>query len=224
MRARNVIATISLVIGASRRRFTMAASPPRHRVRHEGSTIFVEPEAGATATIILMHGLGDTAEGWESSATDFLAPAIPHARFILPTAPTRPITVNGGMPMPGWYDIEALGAGRSMEKAEGIIASRKRVLGLIRSERDDGIPAERIVLAGFSQGGAMSLFSGLNYPGKPDGVVIVERAAMQTCPRAETLGGILVMSGYLPAPGDLAPTPQGLRTPIFFIHGSGDEV
>ena len=140
-----------------------------HSVRHEkGGTIVVEPAAGgATATVILMHGLGDTADGWESSATDFLGPALPHARFILPTAPTRPITVNGGMHMPGWYDIEALGAdaARSRERAEGIVASRKRITSLIKAERDDGIPAHRIVLAGFSQGGAMSLFTGLNFPG-----------------------------------------------------------
>ena len=136
-----------------------------HRVRREGSTLFVEP-AAATATIILMHGLGDTADGWESTAAELLGPALPYARFILPTAPTRPITVNGGMSMPGWYDIESLGAGRSMERAEGIGASRKRIMGLIRTQRDDGIPASRIILAGFSQGGAMSLFTGLHYPGK----------------------------------------------------------
>ena len=201
-----------------------------HSVRREKGTIFLEPEAGATATVILMHGLGDTADGWEDAATEVLGPALPYARFILPTAPTRPITVNGGMPMPGWYDIESLGAGRSMEKAEGIGASRKRILGMVRGERDDGIPAERIVLAGFSQGGAMSLFTGLHFPGEESGshsrCGAGSAAAAATNPAhfAETLGGILVMSGYLPAPSELAPSPEGLRTPILFLHGTADGV
>lgn len=171
---RTIAASVTLVASLSRRGFSAMASAGHH-VRREKGTIVVEPAGGgATATVILMHGLGDTADGWESSATDFFGPALPHARFILPTAASRPITVNGGMAMPGWYDIEALGsdlgapaAARARERAEGIISSRKRITSLIKAERDDGIPANRIVLAGFSQGGAMSLFTGLNFPGAP---------------------------------------------------------
>jgi predicted esterase len=92
------------------------------------------------------------------------------------------------------YDIEALGRGRSMEKADGIAESRTRIIGLIDAEKAAGVPASRIVLAGFSQGGALALFTGLHYP--------------------ETLAGILVMSGYLPVPKELAPSAAGVLSPV----------
>lgn len=110
--------------------------------------------------------------------------------------------LQGGAPMPSWYDIESLGGHRKLEKCAGIEDSVKRVRVLMQREVDAGVPLDRVVLAGFSQGGAMSIYTGLNTP--------------------ETLAGIVVMSGYMPLPDKIAPTAAALATPVF--QGHGDEV
>jgi lysophospholipase-2 len=166
--------------------------------------LILKPTKEHTATIIFMHGLGDTAEGWIDTAADYFAPALPHAKFILPTAPTRPITINGGMPMPGWYDIASLGLSRASEKYDGIEEARTKIVELMEAELKAGIQANRIVLAGFSQGGAMSLFVGLD--------------------SAHTLAGILVMSGYLPLPSAIHTNDKSLATPVLHLHGDDDRV
>lgn len=156
-----------------------------------------------------MHGLGDTAEGWIDVAAGLLARELPHVKFILPTAPVRPITLNGGYPMPGWYDIKSLSADRAKESCDGIADSQATILKFIADETaagegKPGLAASRIALAGFSQGGAMSMFVGLNYP--------------------TTLAGMLVLSGYLPVPESVKPTPEALATPLLHCHGDADGV
>lgn len=105
--------------------------------------------------------------------------------------------------MPAWYDIRAL-SGRSKETCEGLEDSTKFIQSLVKKEVENGIPESRIVLSGFSQGAALSLWVGLQYEKK--------------------LGGILVMSGYLPRPQAFKPTPAALDTPVLFCHGTSDDV
>lgn len=168
------------------------------------TTLTLEPAGEHTATVIFMHGLGDTAHGWIDMVAGMFAPALPHVKFILPTARVQPVTINGGMPMPAWYDIESLSADRSREKCEGIEDSAAGVHGMISTEVTAGIPHNRVLLGGFSQGGAMSLFVGLNCK--------------------ETLAGMLVLSGYMPVPDRIVASPASLATPILMCHGDEDGV
>lgn len=171
---------------------------------HASSTLILEPSSGkATGTVFIMHGLGDSAEGWIDTAAE-LSSEFPYVKFILPTAPVRPITINGGMSSNGWYDITTLGGDRSIEKAAGIEESCTRIEGFMAREIEAGVPASRILLAGFSQGAAMSLYTGLNYPG--------------------TLAGIAAMSGYIPNPGGITAPPAALETPVLILHGTADAV
>lgn len=142
----------------------MSSRSTRGRTRREGSDIIIEPEGARrpSALVILAHGLGDSAQGWVDTAEQ-LARALPHVRFYLPTAPVMPVTINGGARCNSWYDIKSLSRHRELESCEGLHASRARVHALITSS---GVPPSRVVLAGFSQGGALSLFAGLTW-GKP---------------------------------------------------------
>ncbi|KUI69323.1 Acyl-protein thioesterase 1 [Cytospora mali] len=129
-----------------------------------------------TATVIFAHGLGDTGHGWASAVENWRRrQRLDEVKFILPHAPTIPITCNGGYRMPGWFDIKVLdGSPESMrqnEDAEGIKASAEYLSSLIQSEMDAGIPADRIVLGGFSQGAAMSIYTGLTSKVKLAGIV-----------------------------------------------------
>lgn len=155
--------------------------------------------------VIWLHGLG-------ADGNDFV-PIVPHlqaaqsrsVRFIFPHAPVRPVTVNGGMAMRAWYDILGLSIDRDQD-AEGIRASVEAVENLIAKQIDGGIAAERIVLAGFSQGGAIALRAGLA--------------------QAPALAGIMALSCYLLEADALerwrAPDPSS--PPIFMAHGSQDPV
>eukprot|EP00579_Thalassiosira_antarctica_P006336 CAMPEP_0201881206 /NCGR_PEP_ID=MMETSP0902-20130614/11576_1 /ASSEMBLY_ACC=CAM_ASM_000551 /TAXON_ID=420261 /ORGANISM="Thalassiosira antarctica, Strain CCMP982" /LENGTH=285 /DNA_ID=CAMNT_0048409353 /DNA_START=6 /DNA_END=863 /DNA_ORIENTATION=- len=173
--------------------------------RQSDGTILLTPrnESHQSATILICHGLGDTSEGFSDVATH-LASKLPFAKFILPTAPTQKVTMNMGMAMPSWYDIVGLDK-RSNEFCEGIDASQERLMELVKGEMDVGIARNRIVLAGFSQGGALSLYTGMQLPaGTPP------------------LAGIVVMSGYLPHESGFKIT-KGLEdTPIWHGHGSVD--
>jgi len=174
-----------------------------HRAIVQGTTILLEPTAGdAASTVFFMHGLGDSARGWIDTVEEALAPGLPSTRFVLLTAPTRPVTVNGGMPMPAWYDISSLGKDRIHDAADGLSESVARVEALIEKEGRRGIPASRVVLAGFSQGGAMSLYTGANH--------------------GATLAGVLAMSGYLVSPATVAPTEAARATPVLLLHGEDD--
>ena len=109
-----------------------------HKMERHGTTVVLLPTSQRhSATVIYMHGLGDTADGWSDSLADAIAPSLPHAKFILPTARSRPVTINGGLPMPAWYDIESLGRARTEERCEGIAESRARIEALIQKEVRD---------------------------------------------------------------------------------------
>ncbi|KAH6711011.1 putative acyl-protein thioesterase 1 [Leptodontidium sp. MPI-SDFR-AT-0119] len=166
-----------------------------------------------TATLIFAHGLGDSGAGWVSLAENWRRrQKFEEVKFIFPNAPSIPITVNMGMQMPGWYDIvrprditefNDLQAGQD---EKGILKSRDYFHALIASEIEAGIPSNRIVLGGFSQGGAMSIFSGLTAPTK--------------------LGGIFGLSCYLLLHSKLKefiPSDNpNKETPIFMGHGDRD--
>lgn len=172
--------------------------------RHAGrlfSTLRLGPEKPSSC-VIFLHGLGDTAEGWLHGA-HFLAASLPQTRFLLPTAPIQPVSLNGGMAMPSWYDIRGLGE-RADEPCDGIEESRKTVEGLIQEQLDAGMTSERIILAGFSQGGALSLYTGLSLDCQ--------------------IAGIVCMSGYLPFTRSFRPTRQALHTPVLHCHGSADQM
>jgi phospholipase/carboxylesterase len=165
----------------------------------------INPAGPATACIIWLHGLG-------ADGHDF-APLIPQldivdtlgVRVVLPHAPQRAVTINGGMQMPAWYDIESTDFRRGQDRA-GIEASTAQLGGLIQREVDSGIPAGRIVLAGFSQGGAIVLHAGLRYP--------------------QPLAGILALSSYLPLADSLAGQASAANRsiPIMMAHGMQDPV
>jgi len=148
---------------------------------------------------VISHGLGDSAEGFADVAEQF-ASQFPWLKIILPTAPTQKVTMNMGMAMPSWYDIVGLDE-RSNENCAGIEESQARIAGILQKEHETtGLPYSRMVLAGFSQGGALSLFTGLQ---------------LET-----SLAGILVMSGYLPAASKM--NVKQTDTPVWHGHGSMD--
>ena len=145
------------------------------KIDRDSTQTIINPAIGKhSATVILMHGLGDSADGWEDSA-ESLAKTMPHVKFILPTASEMPVTLNGGYKMNAWYDITSLSSDRAAENCEGIEKSCQRIRGIIESEIALGISNTRIGLAGFSQGGAMSIFCGLQLPAelKPAGLLVM---------------------------------------------------
>ncbi|KAK2038214.1 phospholipase/Carboxylesterase [Colletotrichum somersetense] len=141
------------------------------------SAPLVFPAAGKhTATVIFAHGLGDTGKGWASAVENWRRrQRLDEVKFVLPHAPEIPITCNWGMRMPGWFDIKKLdGTVESLRESEdepGILASAQYFRSLVQAEVDAGIPADRIVLGGFSQGGAMAIFTGLTGPHRIAGIV-----------------------------------------------------
>jgi len=163
-------------------------------------TIEIGPKENAARTIIWMHGLGADGHDFEPIAPELGLPA--DTRFIFPHAPQRPITINGGMVMRAWYDIVELGGARQDES--GFRDSDRLIGEVIEREVERGVPLEKIVLAGFSQGGAMALFSGLRYPKK--------------------LAGLIVLSAYLPLHEKIGAeiNRENLDIPIFMAHGSQD--
>lgn len=175
-----------------------------HRDPREGLiTVTPRNEAEQSGLVVICHGLGDTAEGFVDVA-ERLASQMPHVRFILPTAPTQPVTMNMGMPMPSWYDIAGLDE-HSNERCDGIEHSRSTLSRILDAEHDTtGLPYYRMVLAGFSQGGALSLYTGMQLPNH-------KRPA-----------GIVMLSGYLPNSKGFRITPGLEDTPVLHCHGAAD--
>ncbi|KAB5595541.1 Acyl-protein thioesterase 1 [Ceratobasidium theobromae] len=165
----------------------------------------IPPRALHTATIIFSHGLGDTGDGWKPVARE-LASALPHAKWILPHAPMRPITVNYGMVMNGWSDVYSLGKIDAKEDEEGLLQSAAAIKELVKAENDAGISNNRIVLGGFSQGAALSVLTGLTTEPK--------------------YAGIAVLSGWFPIRQQLQKilNPNAASTPIFWGHGTDDQL
>ncbi|KAF0746956.1 hypothetical protein AaE_007927 [Aphanomyces astaci] len=168
----------------------------------DASTITFTPKAPHTASLIFMHGLGDTAYGWADSI-QHIAQRLPHLKCVLPTAPTQPVTLNMGASMPSWYDIRSL-TDRAGDPCTGIDSSRERIEKIIQGEIDGGIPPSRIVLGGFSQGGAMSLYTGYQLD--------------------KALAGILVLSGYLPNQEGFHANEVTKDVPLLMCHGEDDTV
>jgi phospholipase/carboxylesterase len=168
----------------------------------------IESETTATPqfAVIWLHGLGADGGDFAPIVPYLGLPATTGVRFIFPHAPEMPVTCNGGYVMPAWYDITHIdGIKRGVDEA-GIRRSCAAIRQLIARENERGIPCRHIVLAGFSQGGAMAYTVGLTHP--------------------ERLAGIVALSAYLPAP-DLLAEPElaaNRQTPIFAGHGDADDV
>ena len=167
----------------------------------------IEAQTGEkpTATILIMHGLGADGRDFMPVAEQLDLSSVGPVRFLFPSAPSLPVTINGGYVMPAWYDI--LGTDLVRQEDEGgLRQSQTAIDALIANEIDRGIAAHRIVVAGFSQGCAMALMTGLRFK--------------------QRLGGIAALSGYLP----LAATTAAERSeanagiPIFMAHGTRDGV
>ena len=168
-------------------------------------TVEVEPREPADAAVLWMHGLGADGHDFESLVPELRLQASPAVRFVFPHAPVRPVTINGGHRMRAWYDIAGFDR-RAAQDAAGIRDSAAALGELVRRERERGIPAERIVVAGFSQGGAMALFLGPRWP--------------------ERLGGVVALSSYLPFGEMLAAEahPANAAVPVLMAHGSFDPI
>ncbi len=167
-------------------------------------SIQIDTAPNPTAAVIFLHGLGDSGHGWSDIARLPLFAGLGAIRFVFPHANDMPVTMNNGMRMPSWYDIDL--TQRHREDETGLRASQALVEALIEREKARGIPASRIVLAGFSQGCVMTLQTGLRHP--------------------EKLAGLMCLSGYLPLAAKLAAERNAAATdlPIFMAHGRFDQV
>jgi len=166
-------------------------------------TIEIETAPSPTASVIWLHGLG-------ADGNDF-APIVPEidlggiaVRYVFPNAPAMPVTINNGHVMPAWYDISDNAIRR--EDEAGVRASQAAIEALMAREKTRGVAAQRIVLAGFSQGGAIALHTGLRH--------------------AERIAGIMALSTYLPVAGKLAAEAHAMNAglPVFMAHGTDDAV
>jgi phospholipase/carboxylesterase len=166
-------------------------------------TVEVTTAGSAERSIVWLHGLGADGHDFEPIVPEL---ALPFAvRFVFPHAPVRSVTLNAGMAMRAWYDLVSLDRA-AREDEGGIRASAAQVTELIARERQRGIAPERIVLAGFSQGGAIALHVGLR--------------------ASEALGGVVALSTYLPLARSVAPerSQASLAVPIWMAHGNADAV
>ncbi len=164
----------------------------------------IETAAHPTASIVWMHGLGADGNDFVPIVNELDLPDTP-IRFVFPHAPTMPVTINGGYVMRAWYDVLSSDFAQRTDES-GVRDSQKLIEALIGRERERGVAPGRIVLAGFSQGGAISLQTGLRYP--------------------ERLAGIMALSTYLPLPAALAAEASVANrdVPIFMAHGTQDPI
>jgi len=165
----------------------------------------VEQETGASPqwSIIWLHGLGADGHDFAPIVPELVRPGWPALRFVFPHAPVRPITINNGVPMRGWYDIVGMDF-RSRADMDGVRASVVELDALIDREIERGVPAEHIFLAGFSQGGA----------------VILTAALQRTAP----LAGLIALSTYLPEAESARRADNAVQVPVFMAHGTQDPV
>lgn len=168
-------------------------------------TIEVASGDAAAATVIVLHGLGADGTDFLPFADEIDLSAVGPVRWVLPRAPVRPVTINGGYRMRAWYDILGTDLARR-EDESGLRESLAQVHALISREVARGVPARRIVLAGFSQGCALTLLAGLRYP--------------------QRLAGLAGLSGYLPLAASTAAEAHAANrdVPVFMAHGTRDEV
>lgn len=168
-------------------------------------TIEVETAAKPNAAVIWLHGLGADGHDFEPIVPEIVRRGERAWRFVFPNAPVRPVTINGGMSMRAWYDLKGLDR-KAAEDVAGFRDTDAQIRQLIAKEAERGIPTPRIVLAGFSQGGAVSLYTATRFP--------------------ESLAGVMALSGYLPQENSFRAERASANnaTPIFMAHGQGDTV
>jgi phospholipase/carboxylesterase len=172
-------------------------------------SVEIETGPNPVGSVIWLHGLGADGHDFEPIVPELRLPESLPLRFVFPHAPVRPVTINAGMAMRAWYDIFSLERGGPMDE-EGIRASGEILNGLIRQERERGVDAGRIVIAGFSQGGAIALHGALRYP--------------------EKLAGLMALSTYLPLTDcfdeEVVANKDSVNgeIPIFMAHGTFDPV
>ncbi|PAV26411.1 phospholipase/carboxylesterase [Tamilnaduibacter salinus] len=163
----------------------------------------IEMETGANpdAAVIWLHGLGASGHDFEPVVPELKLPDSAAVRFIFPHAPTMPVTINGGMQMPAWHDIKSLDLERAVDEAQ-IRHSADLVREFIEQERERGVPSERIVLAGFSQGGAVAYELALSYP--------------------DRLAGLMALSSYFATNATIQRSEANQGLPIRVYHGTQD--
>lgn len=172
-------------------------------------TVEIETGESPTGSVIWLHGLGADGHDFEPIVPELRLPATLPLRFVFPHAPVRPVTINGGMAMRAWYDIVSLDRNGPADEA-GIRDSGEILARLVRRERERGIDAGRIVVAGFSQGGAIALHGALRYP--------------------EKLAGLMALSTYLPLAAsfdeEVVANDDAVNgdIPVFMAHGTFDPV
>jgi phospholipase/carboxylesterase len=161
----------------------------------------IEPRGPAAGSVIWLHGLGASGHDFEPIVPML---RLPRVRFVFPHAPARGVTINGGLIMPAWYDILSLGRPEGGEDADDVRESAAMIAALVAREKERGVPPASIVLAGFSQGGAMALFTGTRHP--------------------EALGGLMILSGYevLARTREAEVAAANRDTPLLFCHGTYD--
>ena len=168
-------------------------------------TVTVETGPKPSYTVIWMHGLGADGHDFEPLVPELLDEGMPAIRFVFPHAPVRPVTINNGYAMRAWYDLIGIDR-RSAEDFRGISESADAISGLIHREHARGITSDHILLAGFSQGGAMALHLATRHP--------------------DSFAGVIALSCYLPLSRELTRSRNGANqaTPIFMAHGTQDPV
>ncbi len=164
-------------------------------------TVEIESGADPVGSVIWLHGLGADGHDFEPIVPELRLPAELPLRFVFPHAPVRPVTINGGVAMRAWYDIVSLDAtGRA--DAQGVRDSTVLLEALVERERERGMDADRIVVAGFSQGGAIAINAALH--------------------AEERLAGLMALSTYIALPGELDDSKASRAMPVFMAHGSFD--
>ncbi len=175
------------------------------KLKETETAVVVQPDQAHKATVIWMHGLGADGHDFVSIVPHLKLPEGVPVKFIFPHAEVRPVTLNGGMAMRAWYDIKSLDR-NGLQDEEGIRASQARIEQIIAEEREAGVPSYKIVIAGFSQGGAIALQTALRHK--------------------DRLAGLMPLSTYLPLSGSLASegSEANKNIPILMCHGSHDAV
>lgn len=152
-------------------------------------------------SVIWLHGLGASGHDFEPVIPHLGLPQDAHVRFVFPHAPQIPVTLNGGMVMPAWYDIRSLDRHNDTDE-QGILASAGRIRDLIHREMERGVPSNHIVIAGFSQGGAVAYHTALTFE--------------------QPLAGLMVLSGYFASINLTTPSAANSQLPVFVAHGTND--
>lgn len=163
--------------------------------------IQIDTAENPDAVVIWLHGLGASGHDFEPVVPELGLPANARVRFLFPHAPEMPVTINGGMRMPAWYDIKALDVKRTVD-TDQLVQSAQAVGEMVRQERERGVAANRIIIAGFSQGGAVAYELALSWP--------------------ERLAGVLALSTYFATADTVTPSDANRDLPIAVFHGTQD--